>query len=162
MPLLPAAIGIIFNQDETKILFVKRRDVPIWTLPGGGVEINETAEDALKREILEETGYQVRIVRKCAEYTPINSLSSFTTLFICQIVSGKELISDEVSAIQFYSPSQLPSPLFYIHSNWLKEVLNSKKLIQRPLVETSYFALMKYFILHPFQVLRYAWTRIVN
>jgi 8-oxo-dGTP diphosphatase len=36
---------------------------PLWTLPGGGVELEETVEEGAVREVLEETGYDVELVR---------------------------------------------------------------------------------------------------
>ncbi|MGY5875583.1 MAG: NUDIX hydrolase [Candidatus Thorarchaeota archaeon] len=44
---------------ELGILLVRRDKDPskgLWSIPGGGVEVGENLEDALKREILEETG----------------------------------------------------------------------------------------------------------
>lgn len=162
MPLLPAAIGIILNDHQTHVVLVKRRDLPIWVLPGGGVETNETFEEALKREILEETGYQVNILRKCAEYSPINQLAALTFVFICQIQSGHMQISSETQAIAFYPIKDLPSSFFPLHAHWLQEALSHSHLIQRPLTEVSYLALFKYFIYHPWQVLRFAWTRLTK
>lgn len=34
---------------------------PQWTMPGGGVELHESVEEAAVREVLEETGYDVRL-----------------------------------------------------------------------------------------------------
>lgn len=34
-----------------------------WTMPGGGVELDETVEEAVVREVREETGYDVRVDR---------------------------------------------------------------------------------------------------
>jgi mutator protein MutT len=48
--------------DEGKVVLVKRRYEPLkghWSLPGGMVEVGETLEAALTREMLEETGLNV-------------------------------------------------------------------------------------------------------
>jgi ADP-ribose pyrophosphatase YjhB (NUDIX family) len=162
MPLLPAAIGVILNDEKTQVLLVKRHDVPVWTLPGGGIEEGERPEEALRREIEEETGYQVQILRQCAEYSPINRLAAFTSVFICQIQTGQHRLSEETSAIAFHPLSKLPSTFFPPHAHWLKEALTHHTLIQRPLKEVTYRALCKYFLRHPWQVLRFAWTRFVK
>jgi mutator protein MutT len=51
--------GIILNND--KILLVKRADGGTWEFAGGSVEVGETPEEALFREIKEETGLKVEI-----------------------------------------------------------------------------------------------------
>jgi len=55
-----SVIGVVFSPDEKQVLLTKRRDVPVWVLPGGGIERNENPEDAIVREILEETGFHVK------------------------------------------------------------------------------------------------------
>jgi mutator protein MutT len=50
--------------DEGKVLLIRRRYEPLkgeWSLPGGMVEIGETLESALMREMLEETGLRVDV-----------------------------------------------------------------------------------------------------
>jgi 8-oxo-dGTP diphosphatase len=162
MSLLPAAIGIILNKKQTHILLVKRCDVPVWVLPGGGVEGNESPEQTVKREIEEETGYQVRILRKCAEYSPINRLAAFTSVFICHIESGQKLLSQETADVAFHSIHALPTSFFPLHRIWLKEALSHSGLIRRSLTEVSYYSLCKYFMSHPWQVLRFSWTRFIS
>jgi 8-oxo-dGTP diphosphatase len=160
--LQPAAIAIILNVEQRKVLLVKRRDVPVWVLPGGGVEPHETAEEAVIREVQEETGFLVAIVRPCAYYYPVNRLASVTSVFICQIQGGFADPSSEVGDMAFYSLDHLPSTLFYLHTNWLNEALTASQLISRPLTEISYWALSQYFLRHPWLVCRYAWTRFIN
>src|SRR3972149_4154901 len=53
------------------ILLIKRDTAPFkgyWALPGGRAEPGETVEQAIVREVKEETGLDVAIVRKIGEY----------------------------------------------------------------------------------------------
>ena len=50
--------------DAGKVVLIKRKYEPLkgqWSLPGGVVEIGETLETALAREMLEETGLRVDV-----------------------------------------------------------------------------------------------------
>jgi len=54
-----SAYGII--RHEGKILLVNTRSSGKWFFPGGEVEIGESLEDAIKREVLEETGIEIKV-----------------------------------------------------------------------------------------------------
>lgn len=154
-----SAIAVIFNQDKTAVLLVKRQDLPIWVLPGGGVEKNETPEDAVVREVAEETGLHVSIVRKIAEYTPINRLSLLTYLFECKKVSGELTLTDETSGIKFFNLEELPTSFFEVHRDWLQDALKGQnEVITKTLDNVTYWALFKYACRHPLHILRYAIT----
>ena len=56
--LLPGVRALIFNP-QGKILLQRRTDMPCWCLPSGSVELDETALDAIKREVAEETSLVV-------------------------------------------------------------------------------------------------------
>jgi ADP-ribose pyrophosphatase YjhB (NUDIX family) len=50
---------------EPVVLLIRRGQEPLkgeWSLPGGAVELGETLEDAIRREVLEETGLAVEVV----------------------------------------------------------------------------------------------------
>ena len=51
----PGACAVIFDGDG-KILLERRSDNGFWGLPGGAVEVGESVEQAIKREVMEETG----------------------------------------------------------------------------------------------------------
>ncbi len=59
--------GIVVN-DEGKVLVIRRRDNGHWEPPGGVLEISETFEEGARREILEETGIEVRVERLTGVY----------------------------------------------------------------------------------------------
>lgn len=162
MPLAAAAIGIIFNDTKTQILLIKRKDVPVWVLPGGGIDPSESPEEAVIREVFEETGFSVEIERKCAEYTPTNRLGSFTTVFICRIKEGIPHLSNETADIDFFLLTHLPSSFFMVHKGWLEDALTHSDMIRAPLEGVSYSALIKYTCKHPWQTFRYLYTRLTK
>lgn len=49
---------------DGKILLILAPDLDFWELPGGGVEEEETPEEALKREVFEETGYKITEIKQ--------------------------------------------------------------------------------------------------
>lgn len=61
---LPSCHALV--RDGDRILLVRRARPPLvgqWGLPGGGVELGETVEQAVVREVREETGLQVEVSR---------------------------------------------------------------------------------------------------
>ncbi|NGX29283.1 MAG: RNA pyrophosphohydrolase [Candidatus Anoxychlamydiales bacterium] len=156
-----SVISCIFSEDRKKVLLIKRRDVPVWTLPGGGVEDNETIEEAITREILEETGFQTKIKKKVGEYSPINKLAKFTHLFECEIVSGVPTLSDETRDIKNFDVDDLPKLVPPPYPEWVEDSFkDEKKMIKRKLKSVNYLTLAKNLILHPILVSRFLLAKI--
>jgi 8-oxo-dGTP pyrophosphatase MutT (NUDIX family) len=59
-------IEVIYDQ-PIRVLLVHRPQYDDWSFPKGGVDKDESIEDAALREVFEETGLKCRIIRKLAE-----------------------------------------------------------------------------------------------
>lgn len=60
-----AGVGAVIVRGGGEVLLIRRGQEPLkgeWSLPGGAVELGETLEEAVRREVLEETGLVVEPV----------------------------------------------------------------------------------------------------
>lgn len=81
--------GIILRNG--RVLLLRRRSdldlhPSVWDLPGGGLELGESLEESLKREVREETGFAVSVVRPVHAWTIRNTLrsgESFPGVIVC-------------------------------------------------------------------------------
>jgi 8-oxo-dGTP pyrophosphatase MutT (NUDIX family) len=154
-------LAAIFCKNRKKILLIKRRDVPVWVLPGGKVEDNENEENAIIRETKEETGFDIKITKKIGEYTPLNKLTKFTHLYECKILSGKAKITNETKDIKFFDPNNLPKRIPPPFTEWIEDSYrNEKKLIKRKLTSITYRGFIKALFLHPILIIRFLLSRI--
>ncbi len=159
MTRIESIAGAIFSIDRTQILLVKRRDVPVWVLPGGGIDPGESPEDAIVREILEETGLRVKVLRICNTYLPINKLAHPTNLYECSILSGSPSPSSETKEARFFSLSSLPlMPPPY--SEWIRDAFLATPPQVKYLTSLSYCHLLKHILLHPILVARFFLSRL--
>lgn len=56
------AYAVVTRDHHVLLALWNEPEVPMWTLPGGGVELHEALEDGAVREVREETGYDVELV----------------------------------------------------------------------------------------------------
>lgn len=152
-----AAIALVEDPSKNNhFLWVKRRDVPVWVLPGGGIDPGESPEAAVIREVFEESDLNVRINRKAAQYSPINSWTATTHIFLCQWESGVPNGGEESVEVGFFDVDKPPYPCFPLHVIWMKEALdNPSGIIKRPLNEFTWQKVGLFFLKHPIILLKY-------
>jgi 8-oxo-dGTP diphosphatase len=100
------AFGVIFDADR-RVLLCHRRDIDAWNLPGGGVEAGESPWDAAVREVREEVGLDVEIVRLTGLYWKPET-TEIVFNFECRIRSGTPTTSDEADEVGYFSVEELP------------------------------------------------------
>jgi 8-oxo-dGTP pyrophosphatase MutT (NUDIX family) len=156
-----AVFGILFSDDKKKILLIQRRDIPVWVLPGGGVETGETAEEAVIREMLEETGLTVSIERQVAEYSPVNKLTQLTKVFECKHIAGLQQKGPETRDIQFFDVQNLPKLIPPTFPKWIGDALsNEPSIIKKSVEGASLLVVLKSVLFHPIISIRYFLTKI--
>lgn len=98
----------ILLDEKNRVLLTKRRDYPIWDLPGGRVEANETPTDCAVREAYEETGYQIEIIEKIGVYDRLDKNDS-QHIYLGRIIGGSPIQqNDETSELRFFVIKKLP------------------------------------------------------
>lgn len=113
--IVPAASSVVLNK-EGKILLHKRSDNHLWSLPGGAMELGESIKETVIREVKEETGFNVEVVRCIGIYTDPNHIiayadgevrQQFSICFECKIVGGQKKISSESTKVDFFDQEEL-------------------------------------------------------
>ncbi len=108
--------AIIITDNKKRILLVKRAIDPfkgLWDLPGGFIDIGETAEESVLREAKEELGVEVDKIQYLFsgydryEYKGLN-YHTLGFVFTAQILSGVIQPLDDVGEIKYFSEEEIP------------------------------------------------------
>ncbi|MBT7191867.1 MAG: NUDIX domain-containing protein [Anaerolineae bacterium] len=108
--------AIIFNETKQKALLTQRADNKQWCLPSGGVDPGETVEETCNREVYEETGLNVRVIRlvgvysdphRLVEYPDGNKAHVVGLSFEAEIVGGKLGLSDETTDFGYFTVEEM-------------------------------------------------------
>ncbi|WP_117209434.1 NUDIX hydrolase [Allorhizocola rhizosphaerae] len=92
------------------VLVIKRRDNGAWQVPGGVLELGETIEHGLSREVLEETGISVRPTRLTGVYK--NMAHGIVTIVMhAEPVAGQACPTDEAAEVAWWTPQQAMSEM---------------------------------------------------
>ncbi|MCJ7572314.1 MAG: NUDIX hydrolase [Candidatus Thermoplasmatota archaeon] len=118
--------GAIVSED--KILLIKRNKFPFkdrWALPGGYVEYGEKVEDAVIREVLEETGLKVEIKKLFGVYSDPDRDPrghTVTIVYLMNAIDGKLESDDDASDVRFFELEKLPE-LAFDHKKIINDVI---------------------------------------
>lgn len=119
------SIAAILVRDG-RVLLVKRNIEPglgLWSLPGGFIEENETVEEAVVREVREETGLSC-VPRKLCDAHAMRSAVYGSILVLCFVadIDGGELnAGGDAEETRFFPTDQLPEIAFDIHRTFLNK-----------------------------------------
>lgn len=151
----------VFAFNKTgQLLMVKRRDVPVWVIPGGGIEPGETPIQGAIRETKEETGFDIKIIREVAEYT-YKGRGKKNHIFEAKVTGGKAQINGEAKEISFFDLKKLPELRHPSISEWLEDLQKkSRKVIKKEIEGVSIKQALSQIHKHPMLVLRFLLIKI--
>jgi ADP-ribose pyrophosphatase YjhB (NUDIX family) len=128
--LLPGVRAVVLDA-AGRVLLQRRTDMPLWGLPAGSVEIGETALEAIRREVAEETALEVVEPEPMALYSgPDQGLTypngdriqCFSLAFVVRRWRGEPAADGvEGSEVRFFALDELPDEMVDIHRRTLDD-----------------------------------------
>jgi len=115
-----AVSAIIFKQQC--VLLALRDTIDWWNLPGGGMEYGETVEEAICREVLEETGLEVHVERLVAVYSKPQK-QEVVLSFLCTATGGVLQATEESRACRYFPYNALPDNVLPKHRQRIEDAL---------------------------------------
>jgi 8-oxo-dGTP pyrophosphatase MutT (NUDIX family) len=97
---------------DGEVLLTLRPDLHGWELPGGAADPGESGEDAVCREVREETGLDVRVETRVGDYRRTGFGAHCAHVYRCRVEGGALRVSAETPAVAWCDPTALPHTLF--------------------------------------------------
>lgn len=138
--LIPGIMAVILSKDREQILLHLRSDNNLWSLPGGSAEFGEDIATVLAREVREETGIAVSMVRAFALYSSPerftfrypdgNEVHSYVVGIECVKESGVERPeSDDSLEVKWFPVNNLPANIMEMQLEVILDALDSREFL---------------------------------
>jgi ADP-ribose pyrophosphatase YjhB (NUDIX family) len=134
---LRCSVTAFVQNSSGRVLLQRRSDNGFWNLPGGGLELVENLETAVKREVLEETGLEVEVLRLIGVYSDPSitvmtypdgrCLQYISSLFECRVMGGELRLDVESLELGWFDPLSLPEPFSPNHVMRMRDALERRE-----------------------------------
>lgn len=113
----PGAYGVLVRNRSVLLTF-QSAPSPEFQLPGGGIDPGESPLQALHREVREETGWGIKVIRRLGAYRRFTYMSEYDLwarktahIYLCRPTRVMALIAEPMHSAHWMSPSEATSLL---------------------------------------------------
>jgi len=100
------SVAGIVVRDDGRVLVVRRRDNQHWEPPGGVLELGETFDQGVRREVFEETGIEVQVQRLSGVYKNMPR-GIVALVFRCSPVGGRLTSTEETASVHWLTIEEI-------------------------------------------------------
>lgn len=104
------SVAGIVVRDDGRVLVIKRDDNGHWEAPGGVLELDESFEAGVQREVLEETGIEVTVERLTGVYKNLTH-GIVALVYRCRPVGGEPHPTEEAREIRWMTTAEVQSAM---------------------------------------------------
>ncbi|WP_164667243.1 NUDIX hydrolase [Virgibacillus doumboii] len=118
MPLVVSVAGCLIIDEQNRILLQHRTDNNLWSHPGGAVELGESVEEAVEREVYEETNIKLQHMELFNIYSGESQHCIYpngdevyfvNVIYVCRDFIGVPIANDnESKEVKFWDLDNLP------------------------------------------------------
>ena len=121
------SVAAVIPDDQGRVLVIQRRDNGAWQLPGGVLELHETIEDGLRREVEEETGLKVDPIRLTGVYKNVK-LGVVALVFLARPGAGTPHSTEEAAAVDWWTPDRVATDMTEAFAMRILDALRTRDL----------------------------------
>jgi len=104
------SVAGIVVRDDGRVLVIKRDDNGHWEAPGGVLELDESFEAGVQREVLEETGLDVTVERLTGVYKNLTH-GIVALVYRCRPSAGAPHVTEEASEISWMTREEVQAAM---------------------------------------------------
>ena len=100
---------------EGKLLLIQERSDQCWSMPGGWADVGDLPSEVARREVWEESGFEVQVKKLLAVFdcnrsgTPLSFYHAYKLIFLCEITAGEARTNHETLDVGFFAFDNLPA-----------------------------------------------------
>lgn len=107
--------AVVLENDKGEILLVKRKFNPAkgkWVFPGGGINFSENSKETAKRELREETGFNIDVgdfITVCELIKPEENIHRVIIYHKAKVLDGTLKLADDAEDVMWIKPEKIDS-----------------------------------------------------